>query len=238
MNQQTPERGGNRLLAVLSPGDSADLRAQLQRVALTQGRSLHKAHSPIEYVYFPEVGIISLVKPLKDGATIEVGLVGREGMIGTILLMGGASSPLEAMVQLPGSALRLPAAMLPELLARYPDLDAAVRRFYRVLLAQIVQSAACNGRHTVPQRLARWLLMVHDRVDGDELPLKHEFISLLLGIRRAGVSVAVSGFKALGLVATRHGRIVLLDRAGLEAASCECYRTLVEQSRSLLDRSQ
>jgi len=230
----TSERGGNRLLSVLSPGDCADLRAQLQRVALTQGRTLHKAHAPIEYIYFPESGIVSLIKPMKDGAAIEVGVVGREGMIGTMLMLGADSSPLEAMVQMPGSALRLPAAMLPEIVTRYPAIDAAARRFSQALLAQIVQSAACNGRHTVQQRLARWLLMVHDRVDGDELPLKHEFISLLLGIRRAGVSVAVSGFKALGLVATRHGRIVLLDRAGLEAASCECYRTMLDQSRALL----
>lgn len=229
----TSEDSGNRLLRALSAAALRELRPHLQRIALTQGRTLHKAHAVIDQVHFPESGIVSLVKSMKDGTTIEVGLVGREGMVGAMLLTGADRSPLEAMVQMPGSALRLPANILIEVLNRHPDFDAALRRFFRALLFQIFQSAACNGRHTVEQRLARWLLMVHDRIDGDELPLKHEFISLLLGIRRAGVSVALSGFKALGLVAARHGRVVLLDRLGLEAAACECYHTVAEHTRGL-----
>lgn len=228
------EFGGNHLLATLSPGDIDKLRPHLQRIALPQGRTLHKAHAPIDHVYFPELGVVSLVKPLKDGTTIEVGLMGREGMTGAMVLIGADSTPLEAVAQMPGSAWRLPTSSLQETIDRHAEFRDALLRFARALLLQIYQSAACNGRHTLEQRLARWLLMVHDRVDSDELPLKHEFVAVLLGIRRAGVSVAFTGFKTAGLVAARHGCIVVLDRRGLETAACECYQAIIEQSQGLL----
>lgn len=230
----SPESSGNRLLDTLSVAEIAALRPHLHRVALPQGRTLHKAHAPIEHIYFPQSGVISLVKPLKDGTTIEVGLMGREGMTGGMVLIGADSTPLEAVAQMPGSAWRLPTSSLQEAIDRHDAFRDALLRFARALLLQIYQSAACNGRHTLEQRLARWLLMVHDRFDGDELPLKHEFVALLLGIRRAGVSVALAGFKSAGLVAARHGSIVVLNRRGLEAAACECYRAIIEQSQGLL----
>ncbi|MGO8917713.1 MAG: Crp/Fnr family transcriptional regulator [Stellaceae bacterium] len=226
--------GGNRLLAALSAGEIEALRPHLQRIVLPQGRTLQKAQAPIDYVHFPESGIVSLIKPMKDGAAIEVGLVGREGMVGAMVLIGADTTPLEAVAQMPGAAWRLPTSALLEALERHPGFREALLRFGRALLLQIYQSVACNGRHTLEQRLARWLLMVRDRVDSDELPLKHEFVALLLGIRRAGVSVAFAGFKAAGLVATRHGRIIVLDRRGLEATACECYRAICDQSRELL----
>ncbi|HXZ02167.1 MAG TPA: Crp/Fnr family transcriptional regulator [Stellaceae bacterium] len=229
-----PEFSSNRLLATLSAGDIDRLRPHLERIALTQGRTLHKAHAPLDHVYFPDTGIVSLIRPLKDGATIEVGLLGREGMVGTMLLTGANTTPLEAMAQMPGSAWRLPATVLLETMERHPGFKASLFRFAQALLLQIYQSAACNGRHTLEQRLARWLLMVRDRVDRDELPLKHEFISLLLGTRRPSISVAIAGFKAAGLVATGHGYIVMLDRQGLERTACECYRTILDQSRGLM----
>jgi CRP-like cAMP-binding protein len=229
-----PEFGGNRLLAALSGGDAARLRPHFERVALTQGRTLQKAQAPLDYVYFPEAGVVSLTRPLKDGAAIEVALLGREGMVGTTLLTGADTTALEALAQMPGAAWRLPASVLLEAMERHPGFKASLLRFTQALLLQIYQTAACNGRHTLEQRLARWLLMVRDRVDRDELPLKHEFIALLLGTRRASVSVAMAGFKAAGLVAAGHGHVILLDRRGLERTACECYRTIRDQSRALL----
>lgn len=234
MAPQSPGIAGNRLLAVLSPGELEALWPHVDRVALPQGRTLHKAQTAIDHVYFPESGIVSLVKAMKDGTTIEVGQAGREGMIGAMLLLGADTTALEAIVQMPGAAWRLPASLMLDVMARNPAFKTAINNCARSLLMQIYQSAACHARHTLEQRLAKWLLMVRDRTDADELPVKHEFIALLLGTRRPSVSVAIAGFKAKHLVGTRHSCIVVLDRPGLEGAACECYRTLIEQGREFL----
>lgn len=229
-----PELGGNRLLAALSAGEVERLRPHLEHIALTRGRTLHRAQGPLDYVHFPESGIVSLIRPLKDGAAIEVGLVGREGMVGATLLLGADTAPLEAVAQMPGSAWRLPSSVLLETIGRNPAFKGSLNRFAQALLLQIYQSSVCNRRHTLEQRLARWLLMVRDRVDRDQLPLKHEFIALLLGTRRPSISVAIAGIKAAGLVTAGHGYVSVLDRRGLERIACECYRTIRDQSRELL----
>jgi CRP-like cAMP-binding protein len=193
-----------------------------------------KARHPIEHVYFVQQGMVSLVQPLENGAMIEVGMIGNEGFVGVPVLLGAESSPLEAMVQIPGSALRMQASAFREEVTRRSTLLALLLRYVQALHIQVSLSAACNGRHTLPERLARWLLTARDRATSDELPLSHEFLSMMLGVRRAGVTVAVGTLKTAGLIRNSHGRVTIIDRQGLEAASCECYRTVRNEYERLL----
>ncbi len=224
----------NRLLAAMRPEDLERLRPHFKHVDLAHRQTLMKAGVAIEQVYFPVDGMISLVRQLEDGVEIEVGIVGREGMAGVPIVLGTSVMPCEAMVQLPGAALRLPADVLRAELDRSPELKALLLRYVQAFFAQISQSVACNGRHTLEQRLARWMLMAHDCVEGDELLLSHEFLAMMLARRRAGVTTAVGTLKAAGVISNSHGRIVIRDRKGLEAAACECYRTVKQEFARLL----
>jgi CRP-like cAMP-binding protein len=223
----------NRLLGALAPGDFDALSAQLEPVSLPSKQTLSNPGAPIEHVYFPLEGMVSLVQPLQ-GAMIEVGIIGNEGFVGVPILLGAATSPLEAMVQIPGSALRIEASAFREEAAWRTSLSGLLLRYAQALHVQVSLSAACNGRHPLPERLARWLLMAHDRAPSDELPLSHEFLSMMLGVRRAGVTVALGTLKAPGLIHNTHGRVTIIDRHGLEAASCECYRVLTSEYERLL----
>ena len=225
---------GNRLLDSLSPADLQHLTPHLEPVTLPCRQTLAKPGEPIEHVYFVREGVVSLVQPLDDGAMIEVGMIGNEGFVGAPALLGGTSSPLEAMVQIPGSALRMPAEALRETADHNNALMRVLLRYVQALHVQVCVSAACNGRHTLSERLARWLLTAHDRASGDRLPFSHEFLSNMLGVRRAGVTVALGGLRAAGLVANTHGQVTVVDRTGLETAACECYRTGRDEYARLL----
>jgi len=224
----------NRLLAAL-PTDGIDrLRPHLKYTELIQRQVLLKAGATIDHVYFPLQGMISLVRQLEDGVEIEVGIVGNDGLAGVQVVLGTDVMSCEAMVQLPGSALRLPADVLRAELGRSSQLKAVLLRYVQAFFGQVSQSVACNGRHTLEQRLARWMLMAHDCVEGDELMLSHEFLAMMLARRRAGVTTTLGRLKFAGLISGSHGRIVVLDRKGLEAAACECYRTVKQEHRRLL----
>lgn len=225
---------GNRLLAALAPDDFARLRPKLDHVSLPLKQVLLEPGEPIERVYFPEQGMVSLVTPLEDGAMIEIGVIGREGMVGVPILLGATMAPSEAMAQIAGSAFRITTSALLEEVRRSADMFALFLRYIQALHIQVSQSAACNGRHPLQERLARWLLMAHDRAGNDELPLKHEFLSMMLGVRRAGITVAVSALKTAGLVHNSTGRITVIDGKGLEAASCPCYGIVKEEYSRLL----
>ena len=224
----------NRLLAALPADDLDSLRRQLEPVPLPQKQTLSNPNTTINHVYFPQEGMVSLVQPLDDGGLIEVGMIGKEGVVGVPVLLGADTSPLQAMVQIPGSALRMQANAFREEAVRRATLSALLLRYVQALHVQVSLSAACNGRHTLPERLARWLLMARDRATSDEMPLSHEFLSMMLGVRRAGVTVAVGTLKAAGLIHNTHGQVTILDRQGLEAASCECYRTVRTEYERLL----
>ncbi len=224
----------NRLLARLAPGDLDLLRPHLNLFPLPQKQTLAAPDTPIDHVYFPQEGMVSLVQPLENGAMIEVGMIGNEGFIGAPVLLGANSSPLEAMVQIPGSALRMRAGVFREEAARSAALSGLLLRFVQALHVQVSVTAGCNGRHSLPERLARWLLTARDRATGDQLPLSHEFLSMMLCVRRAGVTVALGTLKAAGLVRNTHGRVIVIDRRGLEAASCECYQTVRQEYERLL----
>jgi CRP-like cAMP-binding protein len=224
----------NRLLRSLTADDLDPLRPHLHAVTLSHRQALSKPGTPIEDVYFVQDGMVSLVQPLENGAMIEVGMIGNEGFVGVPVLLGAETSPLETMVQIPGSALRMQVSAFRDELSRRSTLLGLLLRYTQALHIQVSLSAGCNGRHTLPERLARWLLMARDRASSDDLPLSHEFLSMMLGVRRAGVTVTVGTLKSAGLINNSHGRVTIIDRQGLEAASCECYRAVRTEYERLL----
>jgi CRP-like cAMP-binding protein len=213
----------NRLLGALPPEDLAVLWPRLEPVELELRQVLHVPEQPVQAVYFVETGWISMVAALEDGDGAEVGLIGYEGMLGLPLLLDSEFEDLEGIVQCPGMALRLSAADFREALEQLPTLRRLLNRYAVVHHGQVTRTAACNGRHDIAQRLARWLLMAHDRAEGDTYPMTHEFLSMMLGVRRAGVSTAASVLQRAGLIRYSAGRMTITDRPGLENSSCECY---------------
>jgi CRP-like cAMP-binding protein len=228
-----PLTTGNRLLDGLPAKVLDRLRKHLEPVSLVNKRILTKQGGRIRHIYFPQKGMVSLVQPLNGGKMIEVGLIGREGLVGIAVVLGGSRSLVEAMVQMPGSALRMPPHVLRKELGQNSAVSVLSLRYVQALHNQISQTAACNGRHALVERLARWLLMARDRADGDVLPLRHEFLSLMLGMRRAGVTSALGSLRSAGLISTSYGSVIILERQGLEAASCACYRTERREYRRL-----
>jgi CRP-like cAMP-binding protein len=222
----------NRLLLALTLEDLDGLRAHLELVPLRHKQTLSNPGAPIQHLYFPQEGMVSLVQPLR-GAMIEVGMIGNEGFVGVPVVLGADASPLETMVQIPGSALRIETGAFREKAGRSATLSGRLLRYAQALQVQVSLTAACNGRHPIPERLARWLLMARDRAPSNELPFGHEFLSMMLGVRRAGVTVAVGALKAAGLIRSTHGRVTIIDRRGLEAASCECYRIVTNEYERL-----
>lgn len=224
----------NRLLAALKEADFETLLKELEPVAWRAGDILSAPGQPFTHVYFPESGMISLVQQMTDGTTIEVGVIGNEGFVGVPVLHGARTDIVEAVVQIGGYALRMTASAFRRALERSASLSAHLLRFAHALQCQIMQTAACNGRHSLEQRLARWLLAAGDRAQSDEFALSHEFLATMLGRRRAGVTVALAKMRGAGLIDAVRGHIAIHDRRTLEAAACECYRIVREEYRRLL----
>lgn len=227
----------NRLLAALPPAELERVRPHLEPVLFDQRQVLFETEEPIRHVYFPETMVVSMVSILQNGATVEVGTAGYEGMAGLPLFLGDESSTVRAFAQIPGAGVRLDA----ETFRRFSGLPGAFHqvmlRYTQAFLTQVAQTAACNGAHLVEQRCARWLLMTHDRVAGDEFPLTHEFLAFMLGVRRAGVTIAMRALQDLGLVRYTRGWVGVVDRVGLERASCECYQVVRAHIERLLPQS-
>lgn len=227
----------NSLLQALPAEDCAHLLARLEPVELPLRMVLHRPGDPIEHVYFIEEGIVSLIIILGDGQEAEVGLIGRQdGAVGLAAALGNFRATTEALVQVPGRALRLPLEALRAEMTRRPALTAELQRFLLVQYLHVMQTAACNGRHSLEERLARWLLMMHDRVGRDELPTTHEFVAKMLSVRRAGVTVAVAMLEQAGAISHARGSVTVLDRHRLEGASCECYAAVQRAIEPLLPR--
>jgi CRP-like cAMP-binding protein len=224
----------NKILAALPGAEYERLLPHLKSVSLPLGEVLYETESRIRYVYFVNTGVVSLVTHLKEGSGVEVGLVGSEGMVGLSIALGDNVSPTQAIVQIADGAMQMEAAALREELKGGGLLQTLLLRSTLALLKQVSQSAACNRSHHVAERLARWLLTCHDRVDGDELKLTQEFIAEMLGTRRAGVSEAAGILQGAGLIRYSRGHITVTDRAGLEEFACECYAVVkVEYDRLL-----
>ena len=214
---------GNLLLRTMAAADYALIQSQLVRIPLPVKLQLHEAGRQIEHVYFPEDGIVSIVAVTLDGESCEVGLFGLEGMSETATVLGTDHSPYAAYVQSIGvSALRLPTSALNEAFENSRTLRQHLLRYVQAMMIQLSSSIAAAGQ-TIEQRLARWLLMCHDRVADDEIGLTHEFIGMMLGVRRAGVTVALQGLTRLGLIVNTRGSVVIRDRAGLEALAAGGY---------------
>jgi CRP-like cAMP-binding protein len=213
----------NRLLAALPADDLARLWPRLEAVELPFRQVLHAPGKPITSVYFPETGYVSMLAYMEDGDAAEVGLAGYEGMVGLPVMLGADHDDIEAIVQCQGTALRMDAQAFREELEHIPAFRTLLLRYALVHYGQVARTAACNGRHHVDQRLARWLLMAHDRCQKDEFPMTHEFLSLMLAVRRAGITVAAGSLQKAGFIRYDKGRMEVTDRPGLESVSCECY---------------
>ncbi|HYG79831.1 MAG TPA: Crp/Fnr family transcriptional regulator [Pyrinomonadaceae bacterium] len=216
----------NNILASLPPEEYERLAPHLEPVELPHGKVIQEAGGKITHVYFPERAMVSLVSHTPDGDSVEVGVVGFEGMVSISAILGVDKSPHEMLVQINNGALRLPVGALLDEFRRAGTLHDKLLRYTQGLLLQTSQVAACNARHTVSERLARWLLMSQDRCACEDLPFTHEFLSLMLGVRRAGVTEAALILQAEELIRYRRGHIKILDRQGLEDHACDCYEVV------------
>jgi len=213
----------NRLLGLLSPGDYKRLRPHLQHISLQYRQSLYRAHKPIGFVYFLETGVGSLVNTMANGQAAEVGTIGNEGVVGLPLVFGDDRAPTSVYVQVPGAGVRMKATLFRKELARSASMRTVMLRYAHAFFNQVAQSAACNHFHSLEQRCCRWLLMTHDRMQSDEFLLTQEFLAMMLGVQRTGVTAAAGGLQRAGLIRYRHGNVTIIDRRGLIRRSCECY---------------
>jgi CRP-like cAMP-binding protein len=215
----------NSLLNALSPADVA-LLVPLTTVPLVQGMVLQEQEAPVEQVYFPLSGVISLISVMEGGEVIETAIVGREGAIGVFGGLGPWNAISRAIVRLPGAAAAVAVPRFQAAVRRSTGIRDLILRYKEGLLAQVQQTAACNALHRLEERLARWLLQTSDRTDDPELPLTQDLIGQMLGARRTTVTLIAGHLQQAGLISYSRGRIVILDRVRLEEAACECYRTI------------
>lgn len=224
VDSQIPQ---NRILAALPPEEYQRLLPDLELVSLPVRQILYEPREKIEHVYFPHQAVASMLSIMLDGGTIEVGLVGGEGMVGVPAVLGGNITTHQCMVQLPGEAMRMKAdAIRSHFDQANSHLRVFLLRYVQVLLAQVSQSAACNRFHTVEERFARWMLLVQDAVKADEFALTQEFLADMLGTRRSSVTVAAGTLQQAGTLRYTRGKITILNRQALEATVCECYEVI------------
>ena len=219
----------NRLLSSLINHDYKRLVPHLQPVDLQLGDIIYTAGDTIEDVYFPETAVVSLLSTLENGDTTEVGLIGCEGMVGLSVFLGGVITPELALVQLSGTAMKMPASVLTAELKHGSGIQLQLLRYTRSFLALVSQSVICSQHHSLEARFARWLLMMHDYSDSNTLNLTHEMVSGMIGTRRAGVSMATRELRQQKLIKSARGAITIIDRDGMEDVACECYAIIHEE---------
>jgi CRP-like cAMP-binding protein len=225
----------NVILASLPAEEFAEVAPLLLPVGLETGDRIYDMEEVVRFVHFIDGGLLSLLSTLEDGTSIEVGSLGREGMGGLSVLLGADRAAHTGLVQAAGTAFRMRTEHARECFARLPGFQQKLLRYTRLLMSQITLTAACNTLHTVEERLARWLLMCRRRLESDRLPLTHEFLSHMLGVRRSGVTVAVGILQQAGFIRHSRGTIVVTDPEGLRAASCECVRLMTEEYDAYLN---
>jgi CRP-like cAMP-binding protein len=223
----------NQLLAALPPGEWQRWQAQLEPVEMPLGNVLYEPGSTLSHVYFPTTSIVSLLYVMENGASAEIAVVGNDGIVGISLFMGGESTPSRAVVQSAGRGYRLPAPAIKEEFNRAPVLHLLLR-YTQALITQMAQTAVCNRHHSLDQQLCRWLLLSLDRLSGNELVMTQELIANMLGVRREGVTEGAVKLQRAGLIKYARGHITVLDRAGLERRSCECYAVVKKEYDRLL----
>jgi CRP-like cAMP-binding protein len=225
----------NRILAALPPDEWARLRERMEWVPMPLRKVVFQPNQPIPHVYFMEEGMVSILGLVEDGSAVETATVGNEGMVGVPVFLGAMQMAAQAFVQVAGSAWRLPSAALRDEVRRATAVADALGRYTQALFTLVAQSSACNRKHAVEQRCARWLLMTHDRVSHDTFGLTQLFLSQMLGVRRATVSEAAGALQQARLIEYSRGRITVLDRAGLEAAACVCYGVIRAEFARMVD---
>ena len=219
----------NQLLAALPPDVFARVTPALDVVPLKLKEFLHQAGEPIEHVYFPGGGFVSVVTVLKDGSMVEVATIGREGMLGASAALNGDPSPAATMVQAEtDTCYKMAIDDFRSEMNRQGTFQHLVARYAQALVGFVMQSTACNAVHSVEQRLARWLLMAHDRIGKNEFPLTQEFVAMMLGASRPTVTIVAGTLQKAGLITYHRGHVRIVDREKLESASCECYRTATD----------
>jgi CRP-like cAMP-binding protein len=216
-------RRTNRLLSLLSDADYERLRPHLSHVVFDYRKSLYEAYRPIEHVYFPVDGVASLVITTADGTGAEVGTIGSEGLVGLPVCLGDHEAPSSVYVQVPGTALGIDAHLFRAELDRNPTLNLIMLRYAHAFFNQVAQSAACAHLHRVEQRCCRWLLMTRDRMPSRDFLLTHEFLGMMLGVRRTTVTDVMGSLQKAGLVRYRRGHVTILEQEALQRRACECY---------------
>jgi CRP-like cAMP-binding protein len=224
----------NHLLAALPGSEYERLLSDLELTPMPLGAVLYESGSQMGYVYFPTTAIVSLLYVMEDGSSAEIAVVGNEGIIGVALFMGGETTPSRAVVQSAGFSYRLKGQLLKREFTRSPSMQDLLLRYTQALLTQMAQTAVCNRHHSVDQQLRRWLLLSLDRLPSNELTMTQELIANMLGVRREGVTEAAGKLQQAGLINYSRGRITVLDRPGLEAQCCECYKVVKKEFDRLL----
>jgi CRP-like cAMP-binding protein len=227
-------RPANRLLRALDPELFEAVRHFLEVVDLSARDPVYERGQPIDQVYFPIDAVVSVVADMSDGAVIEVATVGREGIVGIPALLQAENDEHRAFTQVPGRALRLSTPRFLELVEASKPFERLLHRYIQALITQISRSAACNRVHSIDERAGRWLLLTHDRAGRDEFPLTQEFLAQMLGVRRPSVTTAAGMLQKAGLIKYSRGRVTVVDREGLENASCECYRVIRDEYERLV----
>ena len=224
----------NRLLAALPKAEWLRWQPQLELMDLPLGLVLHESGRPMSHVYFPTTAIVSLLYVMEDGASAEIAVVGSEGVVGISLFMGGETTPSRAVVQSAGKGYRMSSRVIKEEFGRSSPVMHLLLRYTQALITQMAQTAVCNRHHSLDQQLCRWLLLSLDRLRGNELVMTQELIANMLGVRREGVTESALKLQKAGLIRYSRGRIAVLDRAGLEARTCECYAVVKKEYDRLL----
>ena len=232
--KEARDAAGNKILASLPREDYERILPHLSPVAFKLGEVVYESGARMEHIYFPTTAIISLLYVMENGSSAEMGVAGNEGVVGVALFMGGGTMPNRAVVQSAGGAVKMRARVLQEEFARGSAFQRLLLRYTQALLTQMSQTAVCNRLHAIEQQLCRWLLLSHDRLDSDELVMTQELIANMLGVRREGVTAAAGRLQEQGLISYVRGRLHILDRPGLEAAVCECYKVVKDEYDRLL----
>ena len=227
----------NRLLGALAAEDLDRLLPSLESVPLIDGMPIYEPNKPVSHVYFPISGVISMVSEMREG-TVEVGTIGCEGMTGLPIVLRARTMPTRAFVQVPGHAYRSRGTDLCAVMREAPNVERLIYRYVLALFDQTAQHAACNRLHALEARCARWLLMTHDRVDGDVVPLKQQFLAEMLGVHRPAVTIAAGALQKAGVIRYTRGKVTVLDRKGLEEASCGCYDVITRRVNELMDLAE
>lgn len=233
---ETPRQ--NQLLAALPAAEWERLRPRMELRAMSLGHVLYESGSAMRHVYFPTTSIVSLLYVMGDGSSAEIAIVGNEGIVGISLFMGGETTSSRAVVQSAGHAYRVPGQQLKEEFFRAGPFQRLLLRYTQALITQMGQTAVCNRHHSVEQQLCRWLLMSLDRLTSNELTMTQELIANMLGVRREGVTESAGKLQKLGLIQYNRGRIVVVDRPGLEAHACECYAVVKKEFDRLLPSAE